>query len=471
MLSILTLAGMVFSRSARMRVQLMPLRLRRVLRKTLSSRTWAFSGLRMTASKSACCLAAAAIWERSWATSLRTSANWALSALARVIRAEREATSRMPTATEATSMARSRRKGWLARLMGIFISIVASIIFGDGPQIAEQSRVILPGSPERRAQRFHFHAQLFGKAALRLGGSGAKSAEQQLFGAASQVVFDVDESGDEDAGDILQIRGRQFQAAHEFELDLFAHDHGEDASGEFGEDAEPGFGRQFQGGEAGGGDHAGIHTGGAEGRFVARDNFQGSHDDDHVGLALLAVLRPVAERGGFDVEGHAALEAEADEGGLLLGVLREGVEIEDGNARAEIGQNEGDIAAFARRLGAGERTHGGGELVGIEDILLKGGDGERAGFQREEIHLGARADAGGGDAGFGDFERHGAEIGQNEGDIAAFAGRLGAGERTHGGGDLVRIGDVLLEGGDGERAGVQREETHLGARADVDFLP
>src|ERR1035438_4162726 len=46
MLSILTLAGMVFSRSARMRVQLMPLRLRRVLRKTLSSRTWAFSGLR-----------------------------------------------------------------------------------------------------------------------------------------------------------------------------------------------------------------------------------------------------------------------------------------------------------------------------------------------------------------------------------------------------------------------------------------
>ena len=44
-----------------MRVQLMPLRLSRVLRKTLSSSTWAFSGLRMTASNSACCLAAAAI--------------------------------------------------------------------------------------------------------------------------------------------------------------------------------------------------------------------------------------------------------------------------------------------------------------------------------------------------------------------------------------------------------------------------
>src|ERR1035437_7031076 len=134
---------MVFSRSARMRVQLIPLRLSRVLRKTLSSSTWAFSGLRITASKSACCLPAAAIWERSPATSLRTSATCALSALASVIKAASEATSRVPTATEATSMARSRRKGWLARLMGIFISI-GSIIFGDGPQIPQQSRVILP---------------------------------------------------------------------------------------------------------------------------------------------------------------------------------------------------------------------------------------------------------------------------------------------------------------------------------------
>src|ERR1019366_5253192 len=381
MLSILTLAGMVFSRSARMRVQLMPLRLRRVLRKTLSSRTWAFSGWRMTASKPACCLAAAAIWERSWATSLRTSANWALSALARVIRADREAASRRPTTTEATTMARSRRKGWLARLMGIFISIIS----GDGAQVAEQSGVILPGSPQRRAQRLHFHVQFGGEADLRLSGGSAKSAEQQLLGAASQVVFDVDESGDEDAGDILQIGGRQFQAAHEFELDLVAHHDGEDASGELGEDAQAGLGRQFQGGEAGGGDHAGIHAGGAEGRFVARDNFQGGHDDDHVGLALLAVLRPVTESGGFHVEGHAALEAEADEGSLLLGVFGEGVEIEDGNAGAEIGQDESDIAAFARRLGAGERAR----------------------FQREEIQLGARADAGGGDAGFGDLERHG----------------------------------------------------------------
>src|ERR1035438_3706405 len=174
MLSTLTLAGIVFSRSARMRVQLMPLRLRRVLRKTLSSSTWAFSGLRMTASKSACCLAAVTIWVRSWATSLRTSANWALSALARVMRAEREPTRRRPTAAEATSMARSRRKGWLARLMGIFISI----ILGDGPQIPQQSRVILSRSAERRAQGLHCHTQLFGEATLGLGGRGAKPAEQ-----------------------------------------------------------------------------------------------------------------------------------------------------------------------------------------------------------------------------------------------------------------------------------------------------
>src|ERR1035438_2678677 len=194
MLSTLTLAGMVFSRSARMRVQLMPLRLRRVLRKTLVSRTWALSGWRMTASKSACCLEAAAIWERSWETSLRTSANWAVSALARVMREEREATRRRPTTAEATNMARSRRKGWLARLMGIFISVVS----GDGAQVAEESGVMLAGCAEGRAQGFDGHAQLFGEAGFRLGGSGAKSAEQQLFGAAAEVVLDVDEGGDED---------------------------------------------------------------------------------------------------------------------------------------------------------------------------------------------------------------------------------------------------------------------------------
>src|ERR1035437_4451583 len=214
---------MVFSRSARMRVQLMPLRLSRELRKTLSSSTWAFSGLRMTASKSACCLEAAAIWERSPATSLRTSANCALSALASVIRNASETNSRTPTAAEATNMARSRRKGWLARLMGIFISIVASIILGDGPQVSHESRVILPGCPERRPQRLHFHVQFLGEAALRLGGRGAKSAEQQLFGAAPQVVFDVHEGGHQHGGDILHIGRRQFQAAHQLELDLVAH--------------------------------------------------------------------------------------------------------------------------------------------------------------------------------------------------------------------------------------------------------
>src|ERR1017187_8666662 len=152
MLSILTLAGIVLSRSARMRVQLMPLRARRLLRKTLSSRTWAFSGLRMTASKSACCLADEAIWERSWATSRRTSADWALSALARVTRAASEATRRRPTTTEATNIARSRRNGWEARLMGIFISIWHQLFLEMDRRYPSKPALFSPGAPrgERR---------------------------------------------------------------------------------------------------------------------------------------------------------------------------------------------------------------------------------------------------------------------------------------------------------------------------------
>src|ERR1035441_2278152 len=230
---------MVFSRSARMRVQLIPLRLSRVLRKTLSSSTWAFSGLRITASNSACCLPAAAISAWSRVTSLRRSANCALSALATMTSTARTATSRTPAPIDPANMARSLRKGSLARLMGIFISL-GSVVSGDGPQIPQQSRVVLPWDTQRRPQWFHFHVQLLGEAALRLGGRSAKSAEQQLLGAAPQVVFDVDEGGRQHTGDVLQIGRRQFQAAHQFELDLVAHYHGEHASGELRQHAEPG---------------------------------------------------------------------------------------------------------------------------------------------------------------------------------------------------------------------------------------
>src|ERR1035441_1232960 len=267
---------MVFSRSARMRVQLIPLRLSRVLRKTLSSSTWAFSGLRMTASKSACCLPAAASSAWRWVTSLRRSANCALSALASMTSAASVATNSTPMASDAANMARSLRKGWLARLMGIFISL-GSIVSCDGPQIPQQSRVVLPWDAQRRPERFHFHVQLLGEAALRLGGGGAKSAEQQLLGAATQVVFDVDEGGRQYGGDVLQIGRGQFQAAHQLELNFVAHYHGEHTPGELRQHAEPGLGRQFQGRQTGSGDHAGIHARGAERRFIARNNLQRGH--------------------------------------------------------------------------------------------------------------------------------------------------------------------------------------------------
>src|ERR1041384_6704244 len=78
----------------------------------------------------------------------------------------------------AASSARSRRNGWLARLIGIFISIVLR----DGPQIPQQPRVILSGRAQGRPQRLHRHTQFFLEAPLRLGGQQRPVAPERLAG-------------------------------------------------------------------------------------------------------------------------------------------------------------------------------------------------------------------------------------------------------------------------------------------------
>src|SRR5215469_7860090 len=77
------------------------------------------------------------------------------------------------TAMDAATMARSRRKGWLARLIGIFISVVP----GDGSQVAEQARVVLSGRAERRAKRLDFDTQFLVEAALRGVALGSETAQ------------------------------------------------------------------------------------------------------------------------------------------------------------------------------------------------------------------------------------------------------------------------------------------------------
>src|ERR1035438_10522928 len=97
-----------------------------------------------------------------------------LSCMARLISNPRVATSSRATTLEATIIARSRRNGWLARLIGIFISVIP----GHRAQIAQQSRVVFARHSQRRPQLFRFHGQFFMEEPLRLIGPRAETTEQ-----------------------------------------------------------------------------------------------------------------------------------------------------------------------------------------------------------------------------------------------------------------------------------------------------
>src|ERR1035438_1513999 len=100
-----------------------------------------------------------------------------LSCMARLISTPRVATSSTATALEATTIARSRRNGGLARLIGIFISVIP----GHRAQVAQQPRVVFARHSQRRAQLLHFHGQFLMEQPLGLVGAGAEHSEEQLF--------------------------------------------------------------------------------------------------------------------------------------------------------------------------------------------------------------------------------------------------------------------------------------------------
>src|ERR1035441_7005942 len=125
--------------------------------------------------------------------------------MARWISTPRVTTSTTASTEYPTSRARSRRNGWLARLIGIFISIVP----GHRAQISQQPRVVFAGIPQWRPQRFHLHRQLLLEQPLRFVRARAKAAEQQFFRAASQVVLHIDESRSQDGHNVFQFRSEE----------------------------------------------------------------------------------------------------------------------------------------------------------------------------------------------------------------------------------------------------------------------
>ena len=76
--------------------------------------------------------------------------------------------------------------------------------------------------------------------------------------------------------------------------------------------------------------------------------------------------------------------------GLFLRLGREAIEIEHGDAGAEIGQDERDFLPLLRR---DERPNGLREGVLVDHVFSERRNGKRAGRERREIQLGARADA------------------------------------------------------------------------------
>src|ERR1035441_38347 len=237
-----TLYGMVFSRSLKIWFQLIPWRRSRVLMKTLRSSTVSFSSLWITALSLACSSVTAFTCCLSIATSWRTSPICLLSCRAKLISTPKVATSSTATMLEATIIARSRRNGWLARFIGIFISVVP----GHRAQIPQQSRVVFARHSQRRSHLLRFHGQFLLEQPLRFVGARAETTEQQLFGAAAQVVFHIDERGHQNGGNIFQLGSRQFQTANQLDRALISHQQGQGPAGQLGDHGQSALRRQFQ---------------------------------------------------------------------------------------------------------------------------------------------------------------------------------------------------------------------------------
>ena len=119
---------------------------------------------------------------------LRTSADSPRSVMASETRANSSPESSTPTTADATSIARSRRNGWLARLIGIFIVLqlfpsYSTDATADNPAAPRYS----PRASQRRPQRLHFHAKFSRERRPRFVQCAAETAQQQPLGLAPRL--------------------------------------------------------------------------------------------------------------------------------------------------------------------------------------------------------------------------------------------------------------------------------------------
>src|SRR5579885_3112584 len=136
------------------------------------------------------------------AISRRVSPSWPRWITLREISVASSPTSNPPTAAEPIRTRRSRRKGWLARLMGIFMPLT---LRRHGFQVAHKPGVVFSGSAQRGAHRLHRHTQPGLKLTARLLEARAEAAQQQPVGFGPQGVLREHERGVEVAGHLGQL--------------------------------------------------------------------------------------------------------------------------------------------------------------------------------------------------------------------------------------------------------------------------
>src|SRR6266404_4359841 len=365
-----TLCGSTPSRSAKILDQLMDLRSSSVLSSRLRSSTSALAGWRNTDSSLACSvvIARSCVLRRSTAT--RVSFIRLRSEAIRNNSTPSSPVSSTAQTSDVNRMGRSRRKGSLERLIGMRISAFHQF------HISEQACV-------ERAGRAEAAAELFLLAVQAVWGAVRKPAQDQLAGGRSEFVFDIGEGRMQDREDLLFTGFFQHDAAEQFDGASGDHGDGEYMARQFGEHDDPIAAIEVQSGQGGSGDDARLKTGVAEQGLISRDDFERHGDgDDFDFLTHGGGLNVVAYSGRVDVEGNRFLDAEADQGELLVGGGRERIEIEHGDARGIVGQNDGGGAALLRSVHGRELFDHGGDGIAAKKIVCDRRGNQRARFDR-----------------------------------------------------------------------------------------
>src|ERR1700691_4115573 len=281
----------------------------------------------------------------------------------------------------------SSERSWLSSEPRALASGLVSVVTGHGPQISQQAGVIFAGRRQGRSYRLHVDAQFVLNLLARRFHALGEPAQQQAFGFGSDIVFDVNKCRVQVGGDLGDVVGMHFQAAHQLQPAVAQHHHGEHASGDLGHHGDAAVLDQVESGQRRCSHQAGIHSRGAERRFVAGDYFERRHHHHHVEFLAFRRLHKVADGGRFHIERNALFDAKANERKLLLGVRREIVEVQDRDSPAIVWQDERYIAALAISVLGRQFTHRDRQLVGQDDVVLQRGDGQHAGLQGAKVEL------------------------------------------------------------------------------------